>query len=80
MKKFIPAIVAVVLIIIIGFFTIGKMTLEKYSYSSEQADLNEYFGITGDQLAIVLQDEMLEEKAIWKGNVCYFPYEICFQS
>lgn len=76
MKKFIPAIVAVVLIVIIGFFTIGKMTLEKYSYSNEQADLNEYFGIEGDQLAVVLQDEMLEEKAIWKGNVCYFPYEM----
>jgi len=72
MKKLVPFFVAVVLIIIIGAITVGGMLLEKYSYSDERADLAEYFDVSGQQLAIILQDTMLEEKAIKKGEVCYF--------
>ena len=47
MKKVIPVIVAVVLIILIGAAGFGAKILEKYSYSKERADLAEYFGISG---------------------------------
>lgn len=64
MKKIIPVLIAIVLIIIIGGVSFGSMVKEKYSYSKETADLNEYFGVTGDEAAIILQDEIIEEKAL----------------
>ncbi|MGN1145153.1 MAG: chitinase, partial [Acetatifactor sp.] len=71
-KKILPVLVALFLIIIIGGFAVGSFLMEKYSYSREKADLNEYFQVSGEQLAIILQDEMLEEKAILREGVCYF--------
>lgn len=63
MKKIIPVLIAIVLIIIIGGVSIGSMVREKYSYSEETADLEEYFGITGDEAAIIMGDEIIEDKA-----------------
>ena len=71
-RKIIPVLIAVFLIMVIGAVTVGSMLYEKYSYSTERADLDEYFGVTGNQLAIVLQDEMVEEKAILHDGMCYF--------
>lgn len=71
-KKIIPIVIAIVLIIIIGGVTFGSRILEKYSYSKERADLNAYYGITGSQeAAIVLQDEIVEEKAMISDGICY---------
>ncbi len=71
-KKIIPIVIAIVLIIIIGGVTFGSRILEKYSYSKERADLNAYYGITGSQeVAIVLQDEIVEEKARISDGICY---------
>lgn len=73
MKKIIPVIVALVLIIIIAAAGFGVKLLDRYSYSKEYADLNEYFGIGGeDDAAIILQDEIIEERARVWDNVCYF--------
>lgn len=73
MKKVIPVIVAIVLIIIIGAAGFGAMLLEKYSYSKERADLEEYFGIEGENdVPIILQDERIEEHAKIFDNRCYF--------
>lgn len=72
MKKIIPVIVAIVLILIIGGVGIGKTLLDKYSYGTETADLAEYYEVTGDDLAIVLQDEIVSEKAVRRDGNCYF--------
>lgn len=72
MKKIVPVIVALVLILIIGGVGIGGMLLEKYSYSKETVELEEYYGVTGDRLAIVLQDEIVPEQAVRRDGVCYF--------
>lgn len=73
MKKVIPVIIAVVLIIVIAGAGFGAKLLDKYSYSKERADLTEYFGVMGeDDVPVVLQDERIEEHAkLWDG-VCYF--------
>ena len=63
MKKIIPVLIAVVLIIIIVGVSFGKGIVEKYSYSKDRADLNEYFGVSGDEGAIIMQDEIIEDKA-----------------
>lgn len=72
MKKLIPVIVAIVLIVIIGAATAGTIVFEKYSYSKERADLQEYFHVQENELAIFLQDERVEEKAVLKDGICYF--------
>ena len=73
MKKIIPVLIAIVLIIVVAAIGFGAKLAEKYSYSKERADLTEYFGITGeDDVPVILQDEQVEERArLWDG-VCYF--------
>lgn len=75
MKKIIPVLIAIVLIIVVAGIGFGARLAEKYSYSKERADLAEYFGITGsDDVPIILQDERIEEHArLWDG-VCYFDF------
>ena len=72
MRRIIPVLVAFVLILVIGGVGVGSYLLEKYSYSEEKADLDEYFGVSNGQIAIVLQDEIIEEKAIYHEGRCYF--------
>ena len=75
MKKIIPVLIAVVLIIVIGAVGFGAKIVDKYSYSKERADLTEYFGITGsDDVPIIMQDERIEEHAKLIDGVCYFDF------
>lgn len=69
MKKVIPVLIAIVLIIVIGVASFGTKIIDKYSYSKERADLNGYFSMAGENdVAIVLQDEIIEERArIYEG-------------
>ena len=64
MKKFIPAIVAIALIILVILGAFGVKLIDKYRYSKEQQDLNEYYNIEGENdVAIVLQNELIDTKA-----------------
>ncbi len=64
MKKLIPAITAVVLIIVVIAISVGIKIMDKYSYSKERKDLDEYFSIeSADEVPIILQDELIEESA-----------------
>lgn len=73
MKKVIPVLVAIVLIIIVGGVAFGSQIIERYTYSREKADLYEYFHIVKEEeVPIVLQDELLSVKALMQGGVCYF--------
>ncbi len=64
MKKLIPVITAVVLIIVVIAISVGIKIADKYSYSKERENLDEYFSIeSADEVPIVLQDELIEESA-----------------
>ncbi|MCM1183452.1 MAG: glycosyl hydrolase family 18 protein [Roseburia sp.] len=72
-KKMIPVLFAVVLIVLVAAVAFGSKILEKYSYSKEQADLRDYFKLEQeDEIAIILQDELVEEKAKLRDGICYF--------
>ena len=71
-KKIIPVIVALVLIVVIALIGFGGRILDKYSYSKELADLDEYFQVADGELAIILQDEKVEQKALLRENAVYF--------
>ncbi len=60
------------LILIIGGAAVGKVVYDKYSYSKERVNLDEFYQVSGEESAIILQDEMMEEKAIIKDGICYF--------
>lgn len=83
MKKAIPVIIAILLIIVIGAVTLVGMLVEKYSYSRERVDLAEYYGLTAEQegswVAVYLQDERLEQPAPLKDGKCYFPMDMVHQ-
>ncbi|MCR5032530.1 MAG: chitinase [Lachnospiraceae bacterium] len=73
MKKVIPVLIALILIGIIGGLTVGKELMEKYSYSTERRDLNQYFDLEGeDEVALILQDHRITEKAKLTGGIYYF--------
>lgn len=77
MKRLIPVLTAIVLIIIILAASMGTKLFERYTYSSEKADLRAYYGLTQDnQAAIVMGNEILEEKAQVKDGEYYLPYDI----
>ena len=77
MKKLIPALVAIVLIFVIVAASLGAKLVEKYSYSKERADLEEYFELEEEEeVAIVLQDEVLEERAFLLDGVYYFSLDL----
>lgn len=74
MKKAVPVIVALVLIVLIGAGYVGKLTWDKYSYSGETADLDEYFGVAEGQIAIILQDDRIPDLAVAVNQDVYFDY------
>ncbi len=72
MKKLIPALIAIVLIIVIGAVTFGGKIIEKYSYSKERADLDAYFEMGGaGDVAVILGNELIEERARLIDGVYY---------
>lgn len=75
-KKIIAVITAIVLIIITIVATYGIKVIEKYSYSKERADLFEYFNISENETAIMLQDEILEQKAKIIDDVAYLEFKL----
>ena len=80
MKKMIPALVAIVLILVIAAVSVGTKLIEKYSYSKERADLEEYFELEEEEeVAIVLQDELLEERALLLDGEYYFSVDFVHQ-
>ena len=71
-KKIIPVVIAIVLILVIGAVSFGGMIIDKYSYSKERADLNAYYQISGEtDVAIILGNEMIEERAVLFDGVYY---------
>lgn len=71
-KKIIPILAAIVLIIIIGCVSIGAKLIERYSYSRERADLNDYFQISSQEdTAIILGNDIIEERARLIDGVYY---------
>ncbi|MDO4514304.1 MAG: glycosyl hydrolase family 18 protein [Lachnospiraceae bacterium] len=73
MKKIIPVLIAIVLIVIIAVSTFGAKIYERYSYSQERADLYEYFDLYSDtDMAIFVQNERLPQKAQYVNGEVYF--------
>lgn len=72
-KKIIPVLLAIVLIFLIISIAFGAKIMNRFTYSKERADLISYFQLENENdIAIVLQDERIDEKAKLIDGVCYF--------
>ena len=78
--KAVPVLAALLLFFLIGGFFAGKLLYEKYSPSKEMADLNEYFGLSGDpDMAVVINDEMVGDMARFIDGKVYLHVETVYQ-
>lgn len=78
MKKIIPALIAIALILLVVAGSFGMKLLDRFSYSDEKQNLEEYYGLSsGDEssVAIVLQNERIDTKAKLIDGRCYMEIE-----
>ena len=61
--------------IVIGLSLIGKEIVDRYSYSKERVDMDAYYNVSGDNCAILFEDQQLEEYALVKDGLCYMKLE-----
>ncbi|MDE6916474.1 MAG: SH3 domain-containing protein [Lachnospiraceae bacterium] len=72
-KRVVTVLVPIVLIFIVIAAALGSKLVERYSYSKNRADLAQYFGVAqADDVAMVVQDAIVDEKAKRRDNVVYF--------
>lgn len=73
LAKAIPVVIAIVLIIaLVGIFY-GETLIESVYYTSEREDLYQYFGLVeSDDVAMIMQDAHIGEKAKLVDGNCYF--------
>ena len=72
-KRIMTVLVPIVLIFLVIAVALGSQILERFTYSKNQADLNEYFHLAQtDEVAMVVQDAIVDEKALLRGGVVYF--------
>lgn len=77
MKKIIPALIAIALILLVIAGSFGIKLLDRFSYSDERQDLEEYYGLSEstDGVAIVLQNERIDTQARLMDGHCYLEIE-----
>lgn len=76
-QRLIPIIVALVLIAVVIIFSLATGMLQKYSRSTEKADLYAYFGLTAENEAAVLMDNAyMEEKALVENGRYYISFPV----
>lgn len=75
-KKALPFIAATGVIVLIIIVMIISVLVKKYTPSKEKADLNEYYSLTQEnQLAIVLNSEVIKEKGFIDGGHVFVSYD-----
>lgn len=65
------AVIGVILLVIGGFF--GIRLIEKYTPTKEQANLQEVFGASGDQVALFLDYELQKAQGMYEDGQIYLP-------
>lgn len=80
-KKVLPVIAALILIVIVAAIGIISKVLEKYTPSDETVTAQEYFGVQQpDQVGLVLQDRVADEKGLNANGVLYLNYQVVKES
>lgn len=72
-RNAVPVVVALGLILLVsaGFF--GTRFLERYIPSTKKADLTELFGVSGDEVALYLNENLQDAKGLFVEGQTYLP-------
>lgn len=72
-RRVVPFLVALGLIVLViaGFF--GIRLVERYTPSKEPADIGKLLGVSGDEVAVFLNDEFQEAKGLFIEEQTYLP-------
>ena len=73
-RRFIPVLMAILLMIVIAGGALSIWWKDKYSYGTEVMDLKTYFGIEDGKVPIFNQNERMSDKALLKDGVCYLNF------
>ena len=68
MRKVVPVLVAVGLIILIAVGFVGFQVLDRYMPTKERADLAEVYDVSGDETAILYNYERQEQTGIYENG------------
>ena len=75
-KKVIPAIIIIVLIFVFAGIFVFQEYMKRFSYSTEKADLDSYFGVTSEtDVPIVFENQIIEEHAVYLDGYYYLDFE-----
>jgi spore germination protein YaaH len=75
-KKVIPAIIIIVLIFIFAGIFVFQEFMKRYSYSTEKADLDSYFGVESDtDVPIVMGYKVIEQHAKLLDGTYYMDFD-----
>lgn len=71
-----PILAAIAFIVVVLFVAFISVLIKKYTPTKERVDLQEYYKVQGaDDMALILDRQLLEEKAkLWDGHV-YLDYQ-----
>ena len=75
-KKILPVVIIIALILLIGGIYALQLAYEHFSYTKEQADLNDYYNITSENdVIIAYNSEILENKAKMVNGISYLDFD-----
>ena len=74
-RRAVPFLVALGLIVLVIIGFLGVRLVDKYTPSKEPADIEKLLGVSGDEVAIFLNEEQQEAKGIYLENQTYLPLE-----
>ncbi len=73
MKKVVPILLLIGLILCAVIGGLGYTAYRKYAPTRERADLSRLYGVSGDEVALFLDDELQEAKGIAENGQVYLP-------
>lgn len=75
-KKVVPFLAVIALILVVILFMVLSSIIDKYTPSKERQDLAEYYQVSGDdEVALMLNNELLDIKGKLIDGVVYLDYE-----
>lgn len=79
-KKIVPFIAAGSLIVVVILFMLLGSLIEKYTPSKDRQELSDYYALTAeDEVAIILNNEVLTEKGQMIDGTVYLDYETVYK-
>jgi spore germination protein YaaH len=71
-----PLPIIICLAVVVAAIGIGSFFINRYAPTEEEMDRGEYYGLTSeDQAALIVNDQLLEEKAIVSDGEIYIDYK-----